>query len=46
MSAAARAQGRPGAADAVAALVEAAAARRPWPEPATVAAIAAGTEAR
>jgi UDP-N-acetylglucosamine--N-acetylmuramyl-(pentapeptide) pyrophosphoryl-undecaprenol N-acetylglucosamine transferase len=46
MSAAARAAGRPGAAAAVAALVEAGAARRPWPDPAAVAAIAAGTEAR
>ena len=41
--------GRPGprgTGDLLAALVEAAAARRPWPEPATVAAIAAGTGAR
>jgi UDP-N-acetylglucosamine--N-acetylmuramyl-(pentapeptide) pyrophosphoryl-undecaprenol N-acetylglucosamine transferase len=42
MSAAARAVGRPGAADAVAALVVAAAERRPWPEPAEIAALARG----
>jgi UDP-N-acetylglucosamine--N-acetylmuramyl-(pentapeptide) pyrophosphoryl-undecaprenol N-acetylglucosamine transferase len=42
MSAAARAEGRPGAADAVAALVAAAAERRPWPAPAEIAALAAG----
>jgi len=46
MSAAARSVGRPGAADAVAALVRAAAERRPWPAPAEIAAIAAGRGAR
>jgi UDP-N-acetylglucosamine--N-acetylmuramyl-(pentapeptide) pyrophosphoryl-undecaprenol N-acetylglucosamine transferase len=46
MSAAARSAGRPGAADAVAALVVAAAERRPWPAPAEIAALAAGTGAR
>ena len=46
MSAAARSAGRPGAADAVAALVVAAAERRPWPEPAEIAALAAGTRVR
>lgn len=42
MSAAARAAARPGAADAVAALVLAAAERRPWPPEAEIAAIASG----
>jgi UDP-N-acetylglucosamine:LPS N-acetylglucosamine transferase len=42
MSAAARSAGRPGAADAVAALVVAAAERRPWPAPAEIAALAVG----
>ncbi len=42
MSAAARAAGRPGAADAVALLVGAAAARAAWPDPAEVARVAAG----
>jgi UDP-N-acetylglucosamine--N-acetylmuramyl-(pentapeptide) pyrophosphoryl-undecaprenol N-acetylglucosamine transferase len=46
MSAAARDAARPGAADAVARLVEDAAARRPWPDPAEIAALAAGREAR
>ncbi len=46
MSAAARAAARPGAAAAVVALLQAAAEDRPWPEPAEIAAIAAGTEAR
>jgi UDP-N-acetylglucosamine--N-acetylmuramyl-(pentapeptide) pyrophosphoryl-undecaprenol N-acetylglucosamine transferase len=46
MSAAARSAGRPGAADAVAALVLAAAERRAWPAPAEIAALAAGTGAR
>jgi UDP-N-acetylglucosamine--N-acetylmuramyl-(pentapeptide) pyrophosphoryl-undecaprenol N-acetylglucosamine transferase len=44
MSAAARGAGRPGAADAVAALVVAAAERRPWPAPQEIARLAAGTE--
>jgi UDP-N-acetylglucosamine--N-acetylmuramyl-(pentapeptide) pyrophosphoryl-undecaprenol N-acetylglucosamine transferase len=43
MSAAARSAGRPGAADAVAALVVAAAERRPWPAQAEIAGVAAGT---
>ena len=43
MSAAARSAGRPGAADAVAALVVTAAERRPWPAPAEIAGVAAGT---
>jgi UDP-N-acetylglucosamine--N-acetylmuramyl-(pentapeptide) pyrophosphoryl-undecaprenol N-acetylglucosamine transferase len=42
MSAAARAAARPGAADAVAALVVAAARRRPWPDPAEIERLAAG----
>ncbi len=42
MSAAARAAGRPGAADAVAELVAVAAERRPWPDPATIERRAAG----
>ncbi len=42
MSAAARTAGRPGAAAAVAALVVAAAERRPWPAPAEIARAAAG----
>ncbi len=42
MSAAARAAARPGAADAVAALVVAAAERRPWPAEGEIVAIAAG----
>lgn len=46
MSAAARAAGRPGAADAVAELVVTAAERRPWPEPAAIARLAAGGAAR
>jgi UDP-N-acetylglucosamine--N-acetylmuramyl-(pentapeptide) pyrophosphoryl-undecaprenol N-acetylglucosamine transferase len=46
MSAAARAAARPGAADAVASLVEAAAEGRAWPAPGEIAALAAGTEAR
>ncbi len=46
MSAAARTAGRPGAADAVAALVVAAAERRPWPAPAEIAALAAGSGVR
>lgn len=46
MSAAARSAGRPGAADAVAALIEVAAERRPWPSAAEVARIAAGTPVR
>ncbi len=46
MSAAARAAGRPGAADAVAALVVAAAERRPWPAPAEIARLAAGAGTR
>ncbi len=46
MSAAARDAARPGAADAVAFLVEVAAERRPWPSPAEVTALAAGTGAR
>jgi len=45
MSAAAREAARPGAADAVAALVVAAAERRPWPDPAAIERIAAGREA-
>jgi len=45
MSAAARAAARPGAADAVASLVEAAAERRAWPAPDAIAAIAAGLAA-
>ncbi|HSW43795.1 MAG TPA: glycosyltransferase [Patescibacteria group bacterium] len=43
MSAAARSAGLPGAADAVAALVVAAAERRPWPAEAEIARVAAGT---
>jgi UDP-N-acetylglucosamine--N-acetylmuramyl-(pentapeptide) pyrophosphoryl-undecaprenol N-acetylglucosamine transferase len=43
MAAAARSLGRPGAADAVAALVTAAAERRPAPDPATIERIARGT---
>jgi UDP-N-acetylglucosamine--N-acetylmuramyl-(pentapeptide) pyrophosphoryl-undecaprenol N-acetylglucosamine transferase len=43
MSAAARSAGRPGAADAVAALVVTAAERRPWPAQAEIAGVAAGT---
>jgi UDP-N-acetylglucosamine--N-acetylmuramyl-(pentapeptide) pyrophosphoryl-undecaprenol N-acetylglucosamine transferase len=46
MSAAARAVGRPGAADAVAELVVAAAERRPWPDPAAIVRLAAGGTAR
>ncbi|MCU0478287.1 MAG: UDP-N-acetylglucosamine--N-acetylmuramyl-(pentapeptide) pyrophosphoryl-undecaprenol N-acetylglucosamine transferase [Chloroflexi bacterium] len=46
MSAAARDAARPGAADAVARLVEGAAERRPWPAPAEIAALAAGVEPR
>ncbi len=46
MSAAARSAGRPGAADAVAALVVAAAERRPWPAPTEIAALAAGSAVR
>jgi UDP-N-acetylglucosamine--N-acetylmuramyl-(pentapeptide) pyrophosphoryl-undecaprenol N-acetylglucosamine transferase len=46
MSAAARDAARPGAADAVARLVEGAAERRPWPAPAEIAALAAGLEPR
>jgi UDP-N-acetylglucosamine--N-acetylmuramyl-(pentapeptide) pyrophosphoryl-undecaprenol N-acetylglucosamine transferase len=43
MSAAARTAGRPGAAAAVAALVVAAAEHRPWPAPAEIARVAAGS---
>jgi len=46
MSAAAREAGRPGAADAVAELVAAAAERRPWPSPEVIVRLAAGREAR
>jgi UDP-N-acetylglucosamine--N-acetylmuramyl-(pentapeptide) pyrophosphoryl-undecaprenol N-acetylglucosamine transferase len=46
MSAAARSSGRPGAADAVAALIEVAAERRPWPAAAEIARVAAGTAGR
>ena len=46
MSAAARSAGRPGAADAVAALIEVAAERQPWPAAAEIAGIAAGTAGR
>ncbi|MDA8238667.1 MAG: glycosyltransferase [Chloroflexi bacterium] len=46
MSAAARDAARPGAADAVARLVTAAAERASWPDPAAIAAIAAGREVR
>ncbi len=46
MSAAARSAGRPGAADAVAALIEVAAERRPWPTAAEIAGVAAGTAGR
>jgi UDP-N-acetylglucosamine--N-acetylmuramyl-(pentapeptide) pyrophosphoryl-undecaprenol N-acetylglucosamine transferase len=46
MSAAARDAGRPGAADAVAALVVAAAERRAWPAPEAIARLAAGGEWR
>ena len=46
MSAAARDAGRPGAADAVATLVAAAADRQPWPTPEAIALIAAGREVR
>jgi len=46
MAAAARGAGRPGAADAVAALIEAGAERRAWPTPAEIAAMAAGTGSR
>ena len=46
MSAAARAAGRPGAADAVAALVVAGAERLPWPSPEAIARLAAGAEGR
>jgi UDP-N-acetylglucosamine--N-acetylmuramyl-(pentapeptide) pyrophosphoryl-undecaprenol N-acetylglucosamine transferase len=46
MSAAARAAARPGAAAAVAELVVAAAERRPWPEPAAIARLAAGGVSR
>ena len=46
MSAAARDAGRPGAADAVAELVAAAAERRAWPAPEVIARLASGGEAR
>jgi len=46
MSAAARAAGRPGSAEAVTALIMAAAERRPWPAPGVIAALATGTGAR
>ncbi len=46
MSAAARAAARPGAADAVAWLVDGAAQRRAWPAPDEISAIAGGREAR
>ncbi len=46
MIAAARAAGRPGAADAVAELIAAAAERRPWPDPAAIVRLAAGGGAR
>ena len=46
MSAAARAAARPGAADGVAALVEAGAERRAWPAPAEIAALASGGRGR
>jgi UDP-N-acetylglucosamine--N-acetylmuramyl-(pentapeptide) pyrophosphoryl-undecaprenol N-acetylglucosamine transferase len=46
MSAAARDAGRPGAADAVAELVAAAAERRPWPSPEAIVRLAADREAR
>ncbi len=46
MSAAARDAARPGAADAVAVLVEGAAEHRPWPSPDAIAALAAGAEPR
>ncbi len=46
MSATARDAARPGAADAVARLVTAAAERASWPDPAAIAAIAAGREVR